>query len=429
MDRIRIRGGRPLDGKIPIGGAKNAALPLMTACLLTDETLVLKNLPRLADITTLSHLLVQHGASITMNGAEPGGAHGHVLELTARRIASTTAPYDLVRKMRASVLVLGPLLARCGQARVSLPGGCAIGTRPVDLHLKGLERLGAVVELRQGYIEATAPKGLTGAEVVFPIVSVGATENLMMAAALAQGETTLVNAAREPEIVDLAACLSAMGADIEGAGSDRIRIRGVKRLGGARHSVIPDRIETGTYMMAAAITGGAVELVGADLASVAAVGRALEGAGVEVSETPHGIHIRRRNGRLAGVDVMTEPFPGFPTDLQAQMMAAMTTADGAAMITETIFEDRFMHVPELCRMGANINVHGASAMVRGVPKLTGAPVMATDLRASVSLVLAGLAAEGETMVHRVYHLDRGYERIEEKLSACGARIERLRGGD
>ncbi len=425
MDRIRIRGGRPLEGKIPIGGAKNAALPLMTASLLTEETLVLKNLPRLADITTLSHLLVQHGASITMNGAEPGGAHGHVLELTARRIASTTAPYDLVRKMRASVLVLGPLLARCGQARVSLPGGCAIGTRPVDLHLKGLERLGAVVELRQGYIEASAPKGLTGAEVVFPIVSVGATENLMMAAALAQGETTLVNAAREPEIVDLARCLTAMGADIEGAGSDRIRIRGVKRLCGARHSVIPDRIETGTYMMAAAITGGAVELVGAVLASVAAVGRALEGAGVEVSETPHGIHVRRRNGRLAGVDVMTEPFPGFPTDLQAQMMAVMTTAEGAAMITETIFENRFMHVPELCRMGANINVHGASAMVRGVPRLTGAPVMATDLRASVSLVLAGLAAEGETIVNRVYHLDRGYEQLEEKLAACGADIERL----
>jgi UDP-N-acetylglucosamine 1-carboxyvinyltransferase len=425
MDRIRIRGGRPLEGKIPIGGAKNAALPLMTACLLTDETLVLKNLPRLADITTLSHLLVQHGASITMNGAEPGGGHGHVLELTAKRIASTTAPYDLVRKMRASVLVLGPLLARCGQARVSLPGGCAIGTRPVDLHLKGLERLGAVVELRQGYIEATAPKGLTGAEVVFPIVSVGATENLLMAAALAQGETTLVNAAREPEIVDLARCLTAMGADIEGAGSDRIRISGVKRLKGARHSVIPDRIETGTYMMAAAATGGAVELVGADLASVSAVGRALEGAGVEISETPHGIHVRRRNGRLAGVDVMTEPFPGFPTDLQAQMMAAMTMADGAAMITETIFENRFMHVPELCRMGANINVHGASAMVRGVPRLTGAPVMATDLRASVSLVLAGLAAEGETVVNRVYHLDRGYEHLEEKLAACGADIERL----
>ena len=427
MDRIRIRGGKPLAGSISIGGAKNAALPLMTASLLTEETLVLTNLPRLADITTLSHLLVQHGVSITMNGAEAGEERGHVLELSARRIASTTAPYDLVRKMRASVLVLGPLLARCGQARVSLPGGCAIGPRPVDLHLKGLERLGATVELRQGYIEATAKQGLVGAEIIFPVVSVGATENLLMAASLAEGETVLVNAAREPEIADLARCLQAMGAEIDGAGTDRIRIRGVKRLHGARHRVIPDRIETGTYMMAAAITGGAVELRGADYAAVAAVARALEGAGLEVSETGKGIEARRRNGRLTGVDVMTEPFPGFPTDLQAQMMAAMTTAEGAAMITETIFENRFMHVPELCRMGANINVHGASAMVRGVPKLTGAPVMATDLRASVSLVLAGLAAAGETIVNRVYHLDRGYEQLEEKLAACGADIERLVG--
>jgi UDP-N-acetylglucosamine 1-carboxyvinyltransferase len=427
MDRIRIRGGKPLAGSIPIGGAKNAALPLMAASLLTEERLVLTNLPRLADITTLSHLLVQHGASITMSGAAGADEHGHVLELHARRIASTTAPYDLVRKMRASVLVLGPLLARCGQARVSLPGGCAIGTRPVDLHLKGLERLGAKVELRQGYIEATAKRGLVGGEVVFPVVSVGATENLLMAASLAEGETVLVNAAREPEIVDLARCLVAMGAQIEGAGSDRVHIRGVKRLGGARHKVIPDRIETGTYMMAAAITGGALELEGADYQTVAAVARALDGAGVEVSETPKGIRVRRRDGALAGVDVMTEPFPGFPTDLQAQMMAAMATATGAAMITETIFENRFMHVPELCRMGANINVHGASAMVRGVAKLTGAQVMATDLRASVSLVLAGLAAEGETIVNRVYHLDRGYEHLEEKLAACGADIERLVG--
>ena len=426
MDRIRIRGGRPLSGKIAIGGAKNAALPLMAASLLTDDKLVLTNLPRLADITTLSHLLVQHGVSITMNGAKPEET-GHVLELRARRIANTTAPYDLVRKMRASVLVLGPLLARCGEAKVSLPGGCSIGPRPVDLHLKGLERLGATVELRQGYIAATARKGLVGAEIIFPVVSVGATENLMMAATLAEGETTLVNAAREPEIVDLARCLAAMGAENDGAGSDRIRIRGVKRLAGARHRVIPDRIETGTYIMATAITGGAVELVGAEYAAIAAVARILEGAGVEVTETPKGIAIRRRNGRLSGVDVMTEPFPGFPTDLQAQMMATMTTADGAAMITETIFENRFMHVPELCRMGANINVHGASAMVRGVPQLTGAPVMATDLRASVSLVLAGLAAEGETVINRIYHLDRGYEHLEEKLAACGAEIERLVG--
>jgi UDP-N-acetylglucosamine 1-carboxyvinyltransferase len=425
MDKIRIRGGRPLVGRLVIGGAKNAGLPLLAASLLTDETLVLKNLPRLADITTLTHLLVQHGVSITMNGAECPDECGHTVQLSARRIVSTTAPYDLVRKMRASVLVLGPLVARCRQARVSLPGGCAIGTRPVDLHLKGLERLGAKVELRQGYIEAAAPRGLVGAEVIFPTVSVGATENLMMAASLAEGETVLVNAAREPEIVDLARCLAAMGADIEGAGTPQIRIRGVKRLHGAEHRVIPDRIEIGTYMMAAAITGGTLELVGAQYDLVAAVARVLEGAAVEVGETPDGIRVRRRNGRVTGVDVMTEPFPGFPTDLQAQMMAVMTTAEGAAMITETIFENRFMHVPELCRMGANINVHGASAMVRGVKRLTGAPVMATDLRASVSLVLAGLAAEGETVINRVYHLDRGYERLEEKLAACGAEIERL----
>ena len=427
MDRIRIRGGIPLKGRILIGGAKNAALPLMVASLLTDEKLVLRKLPLLADITTLSHLLVQHGVSITLRGAAQEDEAGHVLQFDAQRIVSTTAPYDLVRKMRASVLVLGPLVARAGHARVSLPGGCAIGTRPVDLHIKGLERLGAAVELRQGYIEARADKGLVGAEIVFPIVSVGATENLMMAATLARGETVLVNAAREPEIVDLARCLAAMGADIEGAGSDRVRIRGVARLHGAEHTVIPDRIETGTYIMAAAITGGELDLVGARHDTVAAVGRVLEGAGVEVSETPHGLHVQRHDQHLTGVDVMTEPFPGFPTDLQAQVMALMSTAEGAAMITETIFENRFMHVPELCRMGANINVHGASAMVRGVRRLTGAPVMATDLRASVSLVLAGLAAEGETMVNRIYHLDRGYERLEEKLAACGAAIERLPG--
>ena len=428
MDKIRIRGGKPLEGKIRIGGAKNAALPLMAAALLTDETLTLRNLPRLVDIDTMAHLLVQHGASITLNGVETAEEHGHTVELRAKRIVSTTAPYDLVRKMRASVLVLGPLVARAGEARVSLPGGCAIGTRPVDLHIKGLERLGAKVTLHQGYIEATAPKGLKGAEVVFPTISVGATENLLMAASLAEGETILVNAAREPEIVDLARCLAAMGAEIEGAGTDRIRIRGVSRLHGAEHRVIPDRIETGTYMVATAITGGTVELLGADSDSLASVIRVLEGAGVSVTPTPGGLLVKRLNGRLSGVDVMTEPFPGFPTDLQAQIMALMTTAEGAAMITETIFENRFMHVPELCRMGANINVHGASAMVRGVPRLAGAPVMATDLRASVSLVLAGLAAGGETLVNRVYHLDRGYERLEEKLAACGADIERLSDG-
>jgi UDP-N-acetylglucosamine 1-carboxyvinyltransferase len=425
MDRIRIRGGKPLSGIIPIGGAKNAALPLMTAALLSDEPLTLRNVPVLADITTLSHLLVQHGATVTMVGAETPHEHGHALKIDARRIISTTAPYDLVRRMRASVLVLGPLLARCGEARVSLPGGCAIGTRPVDLHIKGMEQLGAKVDLRQGYIHAQAPQGLKGAEIIFPKVSVGATENLLMAASLAEGETVLVNAAREPEIVDLAVCLNAMGAKISGAGNDRITIIGVKKLHGAEHSVVPDRIETGTYLMAAAITGGAVELAGARYDLVASVARSLEGAGVEIAETAKGISVRRRNGQLTGVDVMTEPFPGFPTDLQAQMMALMTKAEGAAMITETIFENRFMHVPELCRMGANINVHGASAVVRGVPHLNGAEVMATDLRASVSLVLAGLAAEGETMINRVYHLDRGYERLEEKLAACGAEIERL----
>ena len=429
MDKIRIRGGKPLSGTIPIGGAKNAALPLMTAALLTEETLTLRHVPVLADITTLSHLLVQHGATITMAGAQSAREHGHALQINARRIVSTTAPYDLVRKMRASVLVLGPLLARCGEARVSMPGGCAIGTRPVDLHLKGMERLGAQIELRQGYIDARASQGLKGAEIIFPIVSVGATENLLMAATLAEGETTLVNAAREPEIVDLAVCLNAMGAKISGAGTDRITITGVKNLHGAEHVVVPDRIETGTYLMATAITGGAIDLVGARYDLVAAVARSLESAGVEIKEYAGGISVRRGNARLAGVDVMTEPFPGFPTDLQAQMMALMTTADGAAMITETIFENRFMHVPELCRMGANINVHGASAMVRGVPHLNGAPVMATDLRASVSLVLAGLAAEGETTINRIYHLDRGYERLEEKLAACGADIERLPGDD
>ena len=428
MDRIRIRGGRPLHGSIPIGGAKNAALPLMAACLLTDEPLVLRNLPFLADITTLQHLLVQHGVSITMLGARSADEHGHLLELRASRIVSTTAPYELVRKMRASVLVLGPLLARMGEARVSLPGGCAIGTRPIDLHLKALEALGAVLETREGYVIASAPKGLRGAEIVFPMVSVGATENAMMAAALAVGESMIVNAAREPEISDLALCLNDMGGRISGAGTDRIRIEGVKRLHGAMHSVIPDRIETGTYMMAAAITGGEIELVGASYDMVASAAQILEGSGVAIERSNEGIKVSRRNGQLKGIDVATAPFPGFPTDLQAQMMAVMSTAEGDSVITETIFENRFMHVPELARMGADISVQGASAAIRGVAKLNGAPVMATDLRASVSLVLAGLAAEGETIVNRVYHLDRGYERLEEKLAACGAAIERLPGG-
>ena len=426
MDRILIRGGLPLSGAIQIGGAKNAALPLMAASLLTADPLVLTNVPDLADIRTMANLLVQHGVAISLAENAPGERR-QVLELSARHITSTTAPYDLVRKMRASVLVLGPLLARCGRSRVSLPGGCAIGTRPVDLHIKGLERLGAEVTLNEGYIEARAPRGLRGAEFVFPNVSVGATENLMMAATLAEGETVLINAAREPEITDLAHCLAAMGARIEGIGSDRLTISGVGSLHGARHRVVPDRIETGTYMMAAAATGGDVRLVGGQLEHVEALRRLLDAAGVCVSDLDGAIGVRRRNGRLAGVDAMTEPYPGFPTDLQAQVMALMTTAEGASMITETIFENRFMHVPELARMGANITVHGASALVRGVPRLTGAPVMATDLRASVSLVLAGLVASGDTVVNRVYHLDRGYERLEEKLSACGARIERLRG--
>ncbi|HVC55916.1 MAG TPA: UDP-N-acetylglucosamine 1-carboxyvinyltransferase [Stellaceae bacterium] len=424
MDRILIRGGVPLSGTIQIGGAKNAALPLMAASLLCAEPLVLANLPDLADIATMADLLVQQGVAIDISAAATGGS-GRVAELSARHITSTTAPYDLVRKMRASVLVLGPLVARCGHGRVSLPGGCAIGTRPVDLHIEGLRRLGAAVDLREGYIEASAPHGLRGAEIVFPSVSVGATENLLMAATLAAGETVLINAAREPEITDLAHCLVAMGAQIAGIGSDRLSIRGVAGLHGARHTVIPDRIETGTYMMAAAATGGEVQLLGGRLDQVEAVQRILEAAGVCVADAAGGIAVRRRNGRLAGIDVMTEPYPGFPTDLQAQIMTLLATAEGASMITETIFENRFMHVPELARMGANITVHRASALVRGVPRLMGAPVMATDLRASVSLVLAGLVASGETVVDRVYHLDRGYERIEEKLAACGARIERL----
>lgn len=430
MDRILIRGGVPLSGTINIGGAKNAALPLMAASLLTADPLVLANLPDLADVVTMANLLVQHGVAIDIGAPNGDGDSlqpvGRVFELSARHITSTTAPYDLVRKMRASFLVLGPLVARCGRGRVSMPGGCDIGVRPVDLHIKGLQRLGAEVELNEGYIEARAPKGLRGAEIVFPSVSVGATENLLMAATLAKGESLLINAAREPEITDLAHCLVAMGAEIDGIGSDRLAVRGVAGLHGARHSVIPDRIETGTYMMAAAATGGEVRLAGVRLDHVEAVRRILESAEVCVAETVDGITVRRRNGRLAGTDVMTEPYPGFPTDLQAQIMALMAIAEGASMITETIFENRFMHVPELARMGANINVHGASALVRGVPRLMGAPVMATDLRASVSLVLAGLVASGETVVNRVYHLDRGYERIEEKLSACGARIERLR---
>jgi UDP-N-acetylglucosamine 1-carboxyvinyltransferase len=427
MDRIRIRGSRRLHGEIQISGAKNAALPLMAAALLTTEPLHLDNVPDLVDIATMANLLAQLGTAISVTEPAAGASSAtRAMRLQASSIADTTAPYDLVRKMRASVLVLGPLVARCGEAKVSLPGGCAIGTRPVDLHLKGLIQLGAEIDLRDGYVFAKAPKGLVGGRIVFPNVSVGATENLMMAAALARGETEIVNAAREPEVVDLAHCLTAMGADIAGIGTDTLHIHGVQRLHGAEHSVIPDRIETGTYAMAAAITDGDIELIGARLDQLEAVVQTLTQARVAIVPTARGLRVGRINRELTGVDVMTEPFPGFPTDLQAQFMALMTAASGAAMITETIFENRFMHVPELCRMGASINVHGASAMVRGVKRLTGAPVMATDLRASVSLVLAGLAADGDTILNRVYHLDRGYERLVEKLGACGAEIERLK---
>ncbi len=420
MDRIRIRGLRPLSGRIAIGGAKNAALPLMTAGLLTEDRLVLENVPQLADIATMASLLAQHGIAV-----ERATQDGRVVSIGGS-ITNTEAPYDIVRKMRASILVLGPLLARCGEARVSLPGGCAIGTRPVDLHLKGLEQMGAVIRLEGGYIHAEVKGRLRGAVIVLPFASVGATENLLMAASLADGQTVLSNVAREPEISDLADCLVAMGARIDGIGTDRMVIEGVAALHGARHAIIPDRIETGTYACAAAITGGEVLLAGARLDHLGAVARTLRETGVDVTQEADGLMVRRLNG-LHGVDVMTEPYPGFPTDMQAQFMVLMSVAQGAAMVTETIFENRFMHVPELNRMGARINVHGASAIVRGVDSLSGAPVMATDLRASVSLVLAGLAAKGETVVNRVYHLDRGYEAVEEKLAACGADIERLPG--
>ena len=424
MDKIRIVGGTPLKGEIRIGGAKNSALKLMCTSILTDGDLILENVPRLADIRTTAQLLESMGVGVTF--AEPEGEDApQRLTLGGGSLNSTLADYDIVRKMRAGVLVLGPLLAKHGKARVSLPGGCAIGTRPVDLHLKGLQQLGAEIELDGGYIVAAAPKGLIGAEVTFPFVSVGATENLMMAATLAKGTTRLVNAAREPEIVDLANCLIAMGARITGAGSDTIEIEGVDSLSGATHTVMADRIETGTYAMAVAATRGDAVLVGALPETLGAAIASMEAAGVIVDHVPNGMRIRC--GALVGTDVMTEPYPGFPTDLLAQMMALMVTAQGASMLTETIFENRFMHVPELMRMGANINLHGRSAMVRGVPRLTGAPVMATDLRASVALVIAGLAAQGETMVNRIYHLDRGYERLDRKLAACGAQIERVAG--
>jgi UDP-N-acetylglucosamine 1-carboxyvinyltransferase len=422
LDKIGIVGGVPLKGEISIAGAKNAALKLMVAALLSDRPLVLENMPGVADVIALTHVLEELGVVVTIDPDMPSR-----MTLDAAVIASTTAPYDLVRKMRASVLVLGPLLARCGKATVSLPGGCAIGTRPVDLHIMGLEAMGSTIRLEDGYLLGEAPHGLKGADITFPQISVGATEHVMMAAVLAKGTTVLRNAAQEPEIVDLADCLNAMGAEIEGAGEAVIRIRGVEGLNGGRHRVLPDRIETGTYVMAAAATDGEIELLDTTTDYLGDAMGALEAAGVAVTPTNRGILATRANGRLSAVDITTRPYPGFATDLQAQFMALMATATGESRIQENIFENRFMHVPELMRMGADVQVHGGTAIVNGVERLHGAQVMATDLRASVCLVVAGLAAEGETVVNRVYHLDRGYERLVDKLGACGAKIERLAG--
>ena len=420
MDSILVRGNGALSGAIPIAGAKNACLTLMPATLLSDEPLTLTNAPRLSDIRTMTQLLQSLGAEVASL------QDGLVLALSSHSITNFKADYDIVRKMRASILVLGPMLARYGHAEVSLPGGCAIGARPVDLHLKALEAMGAELELRDGYVHAKAPGGrLKGAVVEFPFVSVGATENALMAATLAKGTTVIKNAAREPEIVDLARCLKKMGAKIEGEGTSTITIEGTDRLGGATHQVVTDRIELGTYMLVPAICGGEVECIGGTLDLVESFAEKLDAAGVSVTQTNRGLKVARKNGRVRAVDVTTEPFPGFPTDLQAQMMALLCTAEGTSVLEEKIFENRFMHAPELIRMGAKIDVHGGTATVTGIEKLKGAPVMATDLRASVSLILAGLAAEGETVVSRVYHLDRGYERVEEKLRACGAHIERI----
>ncbi|MCQ9154701.1 UDP-N-acetylglucosamine 1-carboxyvinyltransferase [Acidomonas methanolica] len=418
MDRFIIRGGNRLEGEITIGGAKNAGLKLMVAGLLTSERLRLSNVPRIADIATMRDLLMQHGVAV-----EDVTGDGRTLSIGGE-ITSVEAPYDIVSKMRASILVLGPLLARMHEARVSLPGGCAIGTRPVDMHLKGLETLGAQIALDGGYIHARAPGGLKGERVILPFASVGATENLLMAATLARGRTEIVNAAREPEISDLVTCLNRMGARISGSGTGTLVIDGVEALHGVEHAIMADRIECGTYACAAGITGGDLRLIGGRAGDLGAVIRALEEAGVEVIAEEDAIRVRR-NGPLRGVDIMTEPYPGFPTDMQAQFMAMLSIAEGASMITETIFENRFMHVPELNRMGARINVHGSSAIIRGVDALSGAPVMATDLRASFSLILAGLAARGETVLSRIYHLDRGYEAVDRKLAAVGAAIERV----
>jgi len=429
MDRIRIAGGRPLNGTIPISGAKNATLPLMIAGLLTDQTLILDNVPRLADVSSLQRILGNHGVDIMIGGKRPGDTEyqGQTLHISAAKIVDTTAPYELVSKMRASFWVIAPLVARMGEAKVSMPGGCAIGTRPVDLLIMVLERLGAAIDIDGGYVIARAKKGLRGGEIVFPKVTVGGTHTALMAAALADGTSVIENAAREPEIVDVADCLNKMGARISGAGTSRIVIEGVAKLNGARHSVLPDRIETGTYAMAVAMTGGDVTLLGARPELLQAALDVLGQAGVEITTTNAGIRVARNGAGLFPVEVVTDPFPGFPTDLQAQLMALMSRAKGTSRITETIFENRFMHVQELARLGARIHLNGETATIEGVDRLKGAPVMATDLRASVSLVIAALAAEGETMVNRVYHLDRGFERLEDKLVACGATVERISG--
>ena len=429
MDRIQVRGGARLNGVIPISGAKNAALPLMIASLLTDQTLTLENLPRLADVSQLARILGNHGVDYSIDGKRVGeqAASGQTAHLRARTIVDTTAPYELVSRMRASFWVIAPLVARTGEARVSLPGGCAIGTRPVDLLLMALEKLGAGIEIDGGYAVAKAPKGLAGAEIEFPKATVGGTHVAMMAAALAHGGTLIRNAAREPEIADLADCLNKMGARIRGAGSSTIEIHGVARLNGAHHRVLPDRIEAGTYATAVAMTGGDLLLEGVSDGLLREALDSLEKAGAAVSSDNRGVRVMRNGAGIGAVDVATAPFPGFPTDLQAQFMALMTRARGVSRIKETIFENRFMHVQELARLGARIKLEGDTAIVKGVERLRGAPVMATDLRASVSLVIAALAAEGETIVNRVYHLDRGFERLEEKLGACGADIVRIAG--
>ncbi len=430
MDRIKIVGGERLQGTIPISGAKNAALPLLIASLLTADRLTLKNVPNLADVNLLVRILRNHGVDLAVDGKRADGAShlGETFHLTARDIVDTTAPYEMVSRMRASFWVLGPLIARMRTAKVSLPGGCAIGTRPVDLHLQGLKALGAEIDIDRGYVLAKAPKGLRGARIIFPKVSVGATHNVLLAAALAKGETVIENAAREPEVGDVADCLVKMGVRIDGIGTSTLRIQGRDRLEGAVHTVLPDRIEAGTFAMAVAATGGDVTLQGARADDLTTALTALRQTGTDVTEVEGGLRIVRNGNGLLPISIETQPFPGFPTDLQAQLMALMTRAQGTSVIRETIFENRFMHVQELARLGADIQLHGDTATIRGVKSLQGAPVMATDLRASVSLVIAALTAEGETTINRVYHLDRGFERLEEKLSRCGANIERVSEG-